>query len=273
MFKMLIEVYPRRSFKVPIDAQCITPENLKNFHDEKLKVWEGNRLRKFTELFEVKIKEKNNPNDVTVILKGDFTKVKRIGTEMADGNILIDGNAGMRLGEGMKGGMIRVSGNVDSWAGCMMEGGLIEIKGNAGDYVGAAYRGGRNGMKGGTILIHGNAGNEVGCYMRGGLIRIFGNAGHFLGIHMAGGTIVVHGNCEDRIGAEMTDGKIIICGKISSVLPTFTIEDIKSKAKIDGEKIGGPFYLFRGDLADDGKGRLYVSKIKNPHLAFYEELL
>ncbi|RJS85246.1 formylmethanofuran dehydrogenase subunit C [Candidatus Bathyarchaeota archaeon] len=270
---MIIEVKPKSPFRVPVEAECITPEKIKGYiQGEKMEVWEGNRKRNIENLFDIKLKE-NDDSKVELLLKGDFTKVKRIGAGMTSGSIIIQGNAGMHLGEGMKGGSIKVLGNVDSWVGGMMEGGSIEVMGNAKDYVGATYRGSRNGMKGGLIIIHGNAGNEVGCYMRGGLVCIHGNAGQFLGIHMMGGTLLVYGDCDDRVGAEMTDGKIIICGRVRSILPTFTIEDIKSKVKVDGEKITGPFYLFRGDLAEEGNGRLYVSKVKNPHLSFYEELL
>ena len=71
----------------------------------------------------------------------------------------------------------------------------------------------------------------------------------------------------------MLDGKIVIYGHVSSILPTFTIEDIRKSVKVDGEKIRGPFYRFSGDLANKGQGRLYVSKERNPHLRFYEKYL
>jgi hypothetical protein len=43
--------------------------------------------------------------------------------------------------------------------------------------------------------------------------------------------------------------------------------------KVDGEKIEGPFYRFTGDLADNGKGKLFVSKAKNPYLSIYDKYL
>ena len=128
-------------------------------------------------------------------------------------------------------------------------------------------------MKDGKVIIHGNAGHEVGCYMNGGLIKIEGNVGIFAGIHMIGGTIFVNGDSAGRAGAQMTNGKIVIAGYSEDVMPTFTIEDIKAKVKVDGEKIEGPFYRFTGDLAEKGKGKLYVSKEKNPYLNFYEKFL
>ena len=238
-----------------------------------LKVWEGNRKRALGELFEIQGETEGSPENVTLQIVGDLRKVRMIGANMTGGKILIKGDVGMHVGEMMKGGEILVEGNVDSWAGCMMTGGRIEVKGSAGDYLGAPYRGGRNGMKGGAIIVHGDVGNEAGCFMRGGVIKVYGNAKDFVGIHMSGGEILVTGDCQDRPGAGMLSGKIVLCGHVSSILPTFTIEDVRKSVKVDGERIKGPFYRFSGDIADQGQGRLYVSKERNPHLKFYEKYL
>lgn len=238
-----------------------------------MRVWEGNKNRPLDQLFDVKIDGKAESDEITVHLSGDFVKVRRIGANMTKGKILIDGDVGMHLGEGMKGGEIIVNGNADSWVGGLMKGGKIEIKGSAGDFVGAPYRGSTEGMSGGTIVIHGNAGREVGCLMKGGLIRVYGAVRHFVGINMIDGTIVVHGDCSGKAGGGMKGGRIVICGHIPSVLPTFSIEDIRPSVNINGEKIAGPFYRFIGDIADRGEGRLFISKEKNPHLSFYEKYL
>ena len=72
----------------------------------------------------------------------------------------------------------------------------------------------------------------------------------------------------------MTDGKIVVGGRLDSVLPSFTIDGIRPKVKIEeGEVAEGPLYVFLGDLAENGKGKLYVSKEKNPHLNSYEKFL
>jgi len=155
----------------------------------------------------------------------------------------------------------------------MMRGGTIEIYGNAGDYVGAPYRGANRGMRGGTILIHGSVGRELGAYMVKGLIKVFGNVGDFVGFRMRGGTIFVGGDAGGRAGACMTGGKIVVDGRIESILPSFTIEDVRPKVKVNGEVVAGPFYLFIGDITEEGQGRLYVSKPKNPHLSPYEKYL
>jgi len=238
-----------------------------------LKVWEGNKERFLRDLFGMQGEVENPIERVAIQIQGELIKVRMIGAKMTVGKIVIDGNVGMHLGHMMKGGEIAVKGNVDSWVGCMMEGGKIEINGSAGDYVGAPYRGSSNGMKGGAILIHGDAGSEVGSFTRGGLIEIGGNVGDFAGIHMRDGTILVRGDCAGRAGAEMLDGKIILCGYVPSVLPTFTIDSVRPSVKTDGETVTGPFYRFIGDIADNGKGKLFISKPRNPHLSLYEKYL
>jgi len=267
---------PKVAFKVPIIAETITPDNFagKSIKEiEDLEAWEGNRKTTLGELFEITGAPGETPKDTKIIIEGDVKKVKKIGCKMTDGEIIIKGSVGMYLGEEMKGGKITVEGDADSWIGTRMKGGQIEVKGNAGDYIGAPYRGDTKGMKKGTIIIHGNAGNEVGCWMRGGTIIVKGNTGLFPGIHMKKGTILIEGDCAGRCGAMMKGGKIAVLGYVPSILPSFTFEEIKKSFKIKGEKIKGPFYVFTGDLNENGAGRLHVSVEKNKHLQFYEKFL
>jgi hypothetical protein len=57
-------------------------------------------------------------------------------------------------------------------------------------------------------------------------------------------------------------------------MPTFTIDSVKPKVKIDDtQSVAGPFYVFLGDLAEHGKGKIFVSKANNPHLKTYEKYL
>jgi formylmethanofuran dehydrogenase subunit C len=270
----LYNLTAKRVFTYPIIAECINPDI---FYDktleeiEALEIWEGNKQRKLGELFKV---EENKTENTTITIHGDVSKVRRIGAGMKTGEITVHGNVGMHLGEEMRGGKIVVRGNAESWVGSMMKDGLIEVYGDAGDYVGAPYRGCSEGMHGGRITIHGNVGNEAGAYMHDGIIKIYGCAGQFVGLRMHDGTIYVQKNCEARAGACMTNGKVIVGGFLESVLPTFTIESIKDKVKIEENEVAqGPFYLFLGDLAENGNGKLYVSKERNLHLSHYERLL
>jgi formylmethanofuran dehydrogenase subunit C len=273
---MTVYLSQKRTFNVPIDAQCITPDAFaaKTIEEIKtLKAWEGNRHRLLSELFEISGENDKTIEEVKIQIIGDLRKVKRVGEGMTNGKITIEGDVGFHLGGKMKGGSITVSGTAGSWLGAVMKGGSINVKGNAGDYVGAAYRGSKKGMRGGTIIIYGNAGNEAGCFMRNGLIKILGNAGQFAGIHMHDGIIFVRGDAEGRAGASMTGGKIVLSGYTVSVLPTFSIDDVRKKVKVDSEEVQGPFYLFTGDITEKGSGKLYVAQAKNQHLSFYEKYL
>jgi len=264
--------------KFPVIAECITPDVFQGKtreEIEELKVWEGNKQKNLSELFRIdEAKMESPPESFIITVNGDVSKVRGIGSGMKDGEITINGDAGMHLGEEMKGGKITVHGNLGAWAGAMMKGGTIEVHGNAGDYLGAPYRGCSDGMRGGKIIVYGNVGTEAGAYMKKGIIKIYGNAGQFLGFRMHGGTIYVQKDCEARAGACMTDGKIVVNDFLESVVPTFPIDSVKAKVKIEeDESAEGPFYVFLGDLAENGKGKLYVSKEKNPHLSCYEKFL
>ncbi len=274
----MITLYPKKEFKFPIIADCINPDVFQGKRCEEivqLGVWEGNKQKRLDELFKIEETRTENPSEKeSITIKGDVSKVRRIGACMKGGEITIHGNVGMHLGEEMKGGKIIVHGNASGWAGSMMKGGTIEIQGNAGDYLGAPYRGCNEGMHGGKIVVYGRVGNEAGAHMKKGVIKIYGNVGQFAGFRMRDGTIYIEKDSEGRAGACMTNGKIIVGGFLESFLPTFTIDSIKGKVKVEeGETAQGPFYLFFGDLTENGNGKLYVSKAKNPHLSHYERFL
>jgi len=272
----VVTLRPKYLFRVPVEAECITPNVFAGKNTDeiaKLPLWEANRQRALGELFEIDGDSTDKPENLRLHVHGDAGRVRRIGFGMSAGEIVVHRDIGTHLGEEMKGGKITVGGNAYSWTGAMMKGGTIEVKGNVGDYVGGAYRGSVKGMRGGTIIIHGNAGNELGCFMRKGLIKVYGNTAQFAGIHMKNGAILVMGGSEGRVGAEMTGGKIIVTGRVNEILPTFLIDGIKAKVKVDSDEVVGPFYLFVGDTAEEGEGKLYVAKSTNPHLKFYEQFL
>ena len=275
---MMVNLYPIKEFRLPVVAECINPDvfhgkSLKEI--ERLEIWEGNKQKTLGELFKIEEVKTESATETTVItIQGDVSRVRYIGAGMKGGEIVVKGDAGMHLGEEMHGGKITVYGNVLGWAGSMMKGGTIEIHGNAGDYLGAPYRGSTEGMKGGKIIVHGNVGREAGAHMRKGIIKIYGCAGQFAGFRMHGGTIYVQKDCEARVGACMVDGTIVVGGHLESVMPTFTIEGLRKRVKIEeGEVVEAPFYFFIGDLTENGHGRLFVAKEPNPHLSHYEKFL
>jgi formylmethanofuran dehydrogenase subunit C len=274
----MINLYPSKDFRFPVIADCISPDVFQGktiTEIKQLKVWEGNKEKKLGELFKVEeAKTEGASPENLLIIHGDISRVRRIGAGMTSGEIVVKGDVGMHLGEEMKGGKITVYGNVGGWAGSMMKGGTIEIHGNAGDYLGAPYRGSTQGMNGGKIIVYGNAGADAGAQMKKGLIKIYGGAGQFVGFRMHDGMIYVQNDCEGRAGSCMKEGTIAIGGFMESVLPTFTFEGVKKRVKIEeGEVVETPFYLFLGDLTENGRGKLYVAKAKNPQLSHYEKLI
>jgi formylmethanofuran dehydrogenase subunit C len=265
---------PLRKFQFPVMAECINPNVFQGKSTDEiatLSVWEGNRQKKLGDLFKVEENKAESPN---ITINGDVGEVRRIGMGMKDGEIVIHGDAGMHLGAKMTGGKITVHGDVGGWAGAEMKGGVIEIHGNAGDYLASSYRGSSVGMHGGKIIVHGNIGSDAAVFMHGGTIKIYGCAGQFLGFRMRDGTIYVKKDAGTRVGACMTGGKIIVAGFLEEVMPTFTIDSVKPKVKVEEtETVSGSFYVFLGDLAENGRGKLFVSEVNNPHLSQYEKFL
>lgn len=270
----MIVLTPIKKSQYPIIAQCISPDVFLEKTKEEiadLPIWIGNKKRQLSDLFKI---EKTSDDIPSITINGDVEKVKRIGWGMTQGEIVVNGNVGMHLGKKMSGGKIVVKGNTEGWTGSEMKGGLIEIMGNAGDYLGSPYRGSTVGMRKGKIIVHGNVGSDAAVFMKSGVIKIYGNAGPFMGFRKTGGVIHVGKNAGKRLGACMTGGKIVVSGKLDTIMPTFAIELIKKKVKIEADdKAVGPFYVFLGDLAESGKGKLFVSKEKNQQLSQYERFL
>ncbi len=260
----------------PLDLRQVSPDVLagKSLDEIRLlQIWVGNRESILGDIFDVQGESTSSPGDLTIVISGDLGNSRRIGSKMTGGNIVVSGRAGLYIGSEMKGGQITVRGDVGGWAGIGMKNGVIEVEGDAGDFLGAGYRGTRKGMKDGLIVVKGGAGCEAGAWMAGGVIKIMGDADVLPGVHMTGGNIFIGGGCPSRVGASMTGGKIIVLGRTGDMLSGFQVEAVKSKAKVGGEKIPGPFYSFSGDHAEAGRGKLFIHKENNPHLAGYEEYL
>lgn len=264
-----------RELQFPVIAECINPDTLQGKSVGEiaaLEVWEGNKQKTLGEIFRIEVTPEE-PSKVAI--NGDASEVRRVGSRMKQGEIVVNGNIGMHLGEKMSGGKITVNGNAGQWAGSEMKGGLIEIHGNASDYLASPYRGSDAGMKRGKIVVDGNAGSDSACYMKGGVIKIRGDAGPFLGFRMKDGAVHVEKKCSSRVGVNMSGGKIIISGMLDEPMPTFSIDSVKPKVKLDDtETVQGPFYVFIGDLAENSTGgKLFVSKTNNPKLSQYEKFL
>ena len=248
MMQVTLTMKPRAKPFLPIEAEMINPMNFIGSHD--LFVWEGNKKRRLDEIFTVRKEGNvNSPENIVVMLRGDTSRVKRVGEYMSSGTIIIEGDIGMHCGNFMRGGVIEIHGNADGWLGREMRAGSITCQGNVGDYCGSGYRGEKRGMRGGKIEVRGDAGDYLGEYLTGGEIHVHGNAGMFAGAEMRGGSLTIDGEVWIP-GANMSKGICIINGEVHEMLPTF--ERI-------GEKDG--MIVFHGDVANKGKGELLV---KNP---------
>jgi formylmethanofuran dehydrogenase subunit C len=185
--------------------------------------------------------------DTDIVIAGDVSRVKYIGSKMTAGTVTVNGNTDMYTGGWMKGGKIHVTGNVDSFCGIQMEGGELLVDGDAKNHVGCAYRGDWRGMKGGTIRIKGSAGNDIGTFMLGGTIIIEKNAFIHVSTHAEGGTVVIKGDVEGRVGGQMVKGDMYVLGNIKFMMPGFQKVDRMEK-EIDGAKYTFDHYI--GDLGE-----------------------
>ena len=141
---------------------------------------------------------------------GTDARCDRIGQELTEGEIIVDGDAGAYLGSKMRAGKIAVSGSAGALAGASMRGGTIDIARNAGERAGGVAVGEAHGMRGGRLSIGGKAGALLGERMRRGLIVGRGGAGDYAGGRMIAGTILLKGRVGRWAGYGLRRGSLIL---------------------------------------------------------------
>ena len=224
----------------------------------------GNSRFPITNYFDIEVEgSAESPSEVKMIFNGDCGRVKYIGNKMSAGEITVNGNADLHVGAEMSGGSIFVDGDVEAHAGREMSGGLLEITGNTKEFTGASYIGEWRGMTGGQIIVHGNAGKQCGECLTGGKIHVLGDCDILAGIHMTKGTIEIDGNVNRWPGGQMKNGNIIIHGKLGRLLEGFVEQDIVTDPEVDGIVYEGKYIQYKGDIALNGKGALYIDAEKN----------
>lgn len=256
--KVTLTPLPRKNPRIPVEAEVLVPANFLDIAEAKrLPVWVGNRERRVDELFDIAVEGlAETPEDIQLVLKGDASSLKRVGEGMSAGEILIEGAIGAHCGNSMKGGSIRIGGDADAWLGREMTGGSITCRGHASHYLASGYRGERFGMRGGRVEVFGNAGDYAAEHLAGGTVIIHGDAGDLPGVEMSGGTLVILGSCTRACG-NMTGGTAFVYGTVHQMLPAFRRKGT--------EKAGDPpaeFTVFEGDIANRGKGTLFVRNYK-----------
>ena len=240
---------------------------------EKYEVPIGNSRFPLTDYFDITVEgEAESPDDVKMILNGDMGRVKYIGFRMSGGEVIVNGNADLHVGAEMSGGYVLVNGNAQAHAGREMSGGKLEMMGNTKEFTGASYIGEWRGVTGGEIIVHGNAGKQCGECLTGGSIHVMGDCDILAGIHMTKGTIEIDGNVNRWPGGQMKNGNIIIHGKLGRLLEGFVEEGIVTDPEIEGKVYPGKYIQYKGDIALNGKGGLYIDAEKNrDKLSAYSE--
>lgn len=202
-------------------------------------------------------------------LVGTNLSCDRIGKDLTEGKIVVDGDAGAYLGAKMRGGEIAVSGSTGPFSGGSMRGGSIEIAGDAGEKAGAAMVGEVFGMRGGRLVINGNAGALLGERMRRGLILLYGNAGDYAGGRMVAGTILIKGRVGRYAGFNLRRGTLVLTKQPEELLPSFgdsgvlnfdylRILDRALRAGGARFKVGARARRLMGDMAVLGKGEMLI---------------
>ena len=230
-----------------------------------LPVRAGGRPVPLGELFDVRGEQADR-----VRVEGSLARVDGLGAGMRGGEMLIDGDAGLRVGAGMTGGWIDVRGNAGDEAGLAMAGGALRITGNAGHRCGAAAAGASRGMSGGELVINGSAGDEAGARARRGLIVVGGDAGAQAARAMIAGTLVVIGRTGTGAGRGSKRGSIVSIGGIDipptyeyactyqppHLRLTFTYLFRRYGLSVDGAVLDGRYRRYCGDAGDIGKGEI-----------------
>ncbi len=202
-----------------IDMRQFTPDRLDNktiAEIQSLSVYLGNRKYSAGELFDI------TGNDTRRLrFCSDSDKLDYIGAMMHDGEIIVEGNAGISTGQQLRGGKLHVMGNTGIYAGADMAAGRLVIEGNADDYIGAATPGEKQGMTGGEIIVRGDCGDRAGDRQRRGIIIVHGGVGDYCGSRMIAGTIAVAGPCGKHAGFNMKRGTLLMQREPESIPATF----------------------------------------------------
>src|SRR5665647_3126355 len=94
---IMIILLPKRKFEVPVQAACISPDVLRGKDISEIAnipITEGNHNLKRGDPIEIQEDKLETP---FITINGDVSKVKRIGSAMKTGEILVNGDVGCLL--------------------------------------------------------------------------------------------------------------------------------------------------------------------------------
>ena len=230
-------------------ADCIAADRFAALDAKEiaaLPVLHGGRPATLSEFFKI-----SGERASVVRIEGDCERVEAIGTGMAGGELVIDGNAGRDLG-------------------LAMSGGRIDVRGNAGANTAGAPAGAARGMTGGEIIVRGSVGDEAGARMRRGLLVVTGDGGRGTGKGMIAGTVVVFGKVGPGAGRFLKRGSIVALGDVAwpatfgyacTYRPphvALLLRYLRSRCRVEvtEAQVSGRYERYSGDMAELGKGEL-----------------
>jgi formylmethanofuran dehydrogenase subunit C len=207
----------------------------------------------------------------SIRIEGSSARLDRIGVEMQNGEIVVEGDAGVQAGRRMQGGRLTIEGSAGPWAASGMAGGLVQISGTAGERLGGSLPGETSGMRGGVVLVRGAVADRVGDHMRRGTIIVEGNAADYPGSRMIAGTLIVCGSCAALPGYLMRRGTIVIGNDYAELSPTFAdcgihplvalrlmARFVRGYSARAATVLSRPLRRWAGDMAVLGKGELFT---------------
>ena len=210
-------------------------------------------------------------DDMQCVMRGDLSRLHRIGAGWQHHPLRVEGNVGNGLGVSMRSGSVDVEGHAGCGLATQLVGGTLRITGNVGDDLGGPLPGRRSGMSGGRVVVKGNAGNAVGFRLRRGLIVIDGDCGDAVGCDMVAGSIVIAGRFGAHAGAGMKRGTLILGNEPTLAPARFTAprdvtlgvamlmaSDITDVAPAMASRLRSPsMKRSLGDLSAGGRGEVW----------------
>lgn len=254
-----------------IDVSGITPDRLAGLSVDAIRALAlhlGNRGTELGALFEI---EGDDPAELH--LEGETGQLDRIGAGLAEGVIVVHGDAGRYLAAGQRGGTIRVEGGAADCAAAGLRGGLLVIEGDAGELLGCPLPAELSGMRGGLVHVKGSAGARACDRMRRGTVVIGGDCGTFAASRMIAGTLVVQGRTGAQPGYAMRRGTLLLAGAPEPMPATFAdcgchelgfLGLLGRRLAAHGIELGalaasgGRVQRFAGDIAVGGKAEILV---------------
>lgn len=252
-----------------LDLSSLTPARLASLSQgdiEALPLGTGRRPVRLGDVFAIS----GSPGD-TLVIDGSSARLDGIGTELADGTIIVEGDVGAYAARRMKGGRLDIRGAAGAYLASGLRGGVVLAKW-AGELAGAPKAGERFGMLGGIVVVAGDVGERAGDRMRRGTIIAKGRFGPSAGSRMMGGTLWTETGFGAGPGPLMRRGTLI-APSVERLLPTFSdagmhdLNVLRLLSRYFAETLGplapaalpGKVRRISGDLATIGKGEILLT--------------